>query len=107
MKKIEYADVKDIDGAIEFIFDNDCKYIIITGYYDEEFSIKDAFDYYGINKQYYSATTSFFEDDEDEVGLTETVIKLREIRNILDKEQIESIIKYLTFDNVEHLKYKF
>ena len=49
----------------------------------------------------------FFEDDEDEVGLTEIVINLREIRNILDKEQIESIIKYLTFDNVEHLKYKF
>ncbi len=106
LKKIEYADVKDIDGAIEFIFDNDCKYIIITGYYDEEFSIKDAFDYYGINKQYYSATTSFFEDDEDEVGLTETVIKLREIRKVLDKDQIKNIVNYLSFGNLKHLEFK-
>ena len=59
-----------------------------------------------IIKQYYSATTSFFEDDEDEVGLTETVIKLREIRKVLDKDQIKNIVNYLSFGNLKHLEFK-
>ena len=58
-----YTDVENIDEAIDFLFDNDVEYVEINGVYDEDsqrMSIKDIFDYFGIDKYYYHATTFFF-----------------------------------------------